>query len=144
MFWEPLNIIVWFLLIRDNVGIEEKEMVEFILEPWKTIVIHEIVRYDIQVLVSLHGLGVQAGQLGRPINWVNGIAFIQHTMPHRDEAIKEQIQGKLHWLLLRYAVMPKYQRAFVIKDGHITVPVIDVSESALFIELSEWLKKRKQ
>ena len=118
-------------------------MVEFILEPWKKIVIHEIVRYDIQMLVNLQGLGVQAGQLGRPINWVNGIAFIQHTMPLRDEAIKEQIQGRLHWLLLRFAFMPKYQRAFVIKDGHVTVPVIDVSKSALFREMSEWLKKRK-
>jgi len=124
--------------------VEEKEMAEFIFEPWKKIVIHEIVRYDIQVLVHLQGLGVQAGQLGRPINWVNGIAFIQHSMPHRGEAIKEQLLGTLHWLLLRFAFMPEYQRAFVIKDGHITVPVIDVSESALFNEMSEWLKKRKQ
>ena len=118
-------------------------MVDFVFEPWKMIVIHEILRYDIQVLVNLHCLGIQAGQLGRPINWVNGIAFMQQTMPLRDEAIKEQIQGRVHWLRLRFAFMPKYQKAFVIKEGNITVPVIDVSESVIFREMSEWLIKRK-
>jgi len=50
----------------------DKEMVKIIYEPWKTIVVHEIVQYDVKMLIHLHGLGVQSGQLGRPINWANG------------------------------------------------------------------------
>jgi hypothetical protein len=64
----------------------------FIFEPWKTIVIHDIVRYDIETLVHFRGLGVPAGQLGRSINWVDGIAFIHNVMPATEEVIKEQIQ----------------------------------------------------
>ena len=116
-------------------------MVEFKFEPWNTVVIHEIVRYDIQALVQLHGLGVQAGQIGRPINWANGIAFTHQTMPPTDEVVKEQIQGKIHWSYLAFAFLPKHQKAFVIQEGNVTIPVIDVGGSALFREMTEWIKQ---
>ena len=118
-------------------------MVEFFFEPWKKVVIHEIVQFDVEALVQLQGLGVQAGQLGRPINWVNGIAFTTHNMKPTDEVVKEQIRGKIHWTQLNFAYLPEYQRGFVIKEGNISVPVIDVSGNALFREMSEWLKKIK-
>ena len=119
----------------------KKEMVNFIFEPWNTVVIHEIVRYDIQDLVQRQGLGVQAGQLGRGINWANGVAFRHSTIPATDEIIQEQLQGKIHWSYLAFALLPKYQRAFVIPEGNITIPIIDVSGNAIFREMAEWIKK---
>ena len=85
------------------------EMVEIIYEPWDTIVIHEIVQYDLQMFVQFHSLGVQAGQLGRPINWANGVAFRQQSMQQTEEVIKEQLKGRIHWSHLRFAFMPKQQ-----------------------------------
>ena len=117
-------------------------MVKFIYEPWKTVVIHEIVQYDIQTLVQLQALGVQAGQLGRSLNWANGIAFRHEPMPPTDEVIKEQIQGSIHWPHLAFAVMPKYQPAFVIQKGKVTIPVVDLSENEIFRDMAEWIKKR--
>jgi hypothetical protein len=39
--------------------------------------------------------------------------------------------------------MPKYQNAFVIKEGNITIPVINVSNNTLFREMAKWIKKSK-
>lgn len=116
-------------------------MVKIIYEPWKTIVIHEIVQYDLQMLVHLHGLGVQSGQLGRPINWANGIAFMHRVMPPTDEVIKEQIQGKIHWSSLTFAFMPKHQPLITIPEGKIRIPILDLSDNRVFRDLAEWIKK---
>jgi len=115
-------------------------MVEFVYEPYKKVVIHEIVQYDLQTLIHLHGLGIQAGQLGRPINWANGIAFGQRTLPPTEEVVKEQIQGKVHWSFLAFAYMSTHQPIITIPEGNIRIPVVDLSDNSLFRELAEWLK----
>lgn len=116
-------------------------MVEIIYEPWKTIVIHEIVQYDLQMLINLHSLGVQSGQLGRPINWANGVAFEHNAMPPTDEVIKEQIQGKIHWSHLSFAFMPKYQQLITVPEGNIRIPVLDLSDHEIFKDMAEWIRK---
>ena len=115
-------------------------MVKFIYEPWKTVVIRSIVQYDLKMLIHLHGLGVQSGQLGRPINWANGVAFKHTLMSPTEKVIKEQIQGKIHWTQLRFAFMSKHQPLFEIPDGKIRIPILNLSDNELFRELAEWIK----
>lgn len=116
-------------------------MVEIIYEPWKTIVIHEIVQYDLQLLVHLHGLGVEPGHLGRPINWANGVAFKYTVLPHSEEVIKEQIQGKIHWTHLSFAFLPKHQQIITISEGNVRIPILNLNDNELFKDLAEWIKK---
>jgi len=116
-------------------------MVDIIYEPWKTIVIHEIVQYDLQMLIHLHSLGVQPGQLGRPINWANGVAFVQRSMPPTDEVVKEQINGKIHWSSLAFAFMPDHKQVVEIPDGKIRIPILNLSDNEIFRDMAEWIKK---
>ena len=116
-------------------------MVKIIFEPWKTVIIHEIVQYDLQMLIHLHGLGAQSGQLGSPISWANGIAFEHHVMPPTDEIIKEQIQGKIHWSHLAFAFMPRYQQVITIPDGNVRIPILDLSDNEIFRDVAEWVKE---
>jgi hypothetical protein len=121
---------------------KNQEMVKFIYEPWKTVVIHEIVQYDLQMLIHLHGLGVQPGQLGSPIRWANGVAFDIVAMKHTDEVINEQIKGKIHWSGLTFAFMPQHQQIIEIPEGKIRIPILNLSDNVLFRELAEWIKSQ--
>jgi len=116
-------------------------MVEIIYEPWKKIVIHELIRYDLQMLIHLSGLGIQSGQLGRPISWANGIAFHHRPMPPTDEVIKEQIAGKIHWSSLSFAFMPKHKPMVEIPDGKIRIPILNLNDNEIFRDMAEWIKK---
>lgn len=116
-------------------------MVKFIHEPWETVVVHEIVQCDLQTLIHLQSIGAPAGQLGRPINWAGGIAFRYNTMPPTNEVIKEQLEGKIHWSYLAFAFMPNHQPIITIPDGNIRIPLINLSDSELFRDMAEWLKR---
>ena len=116
-------------------------MVEIIYEPWKTIVIHEIVQHDFQMFINLHSLGVQSGQLGRPLHWANGVAFDHSAMQPADEVVREQIHGKIHWSSVAFTFMPKYQQLIVVSEENIRIPVIDLSGNEIFSEIAEWIKK---
>lgn len=115
--------------------------VEIVYEPWKVVVVHEIVQYDLQMLVHLHSLGVQAGQFGKPINWANGVAFEHQAMPPSEEVIKEQIQGRVHWTSLSFAFMPKHLPLITIPEGNVKVPILDLSDNKIFRDMAEWIKK---
>jgi len=116
-------------------------MVKIIYEPYHTVVIHEIVQYDLNMLIHLHGLGVQSGQLGRPINWANGVAFNHLPMPATEDIIKEQIKGKIHWSHLSFAFMPKHQQIIEIPEGKIRIPILNLSDNEIFRDVADWIKK---
>jgi len=117
-------------------------MVEIAYEPWKKNIIHEMVQCDLKMLTHLHTLGVQPGQLGRPINWANGITFEQSVMPPTEEIVKEQIDGKIHWSYLMFASMPIYQQVFTIPEDNNKIPIIDLSSNPFFRDIVEWIRQR--
>lgn len=116
-------------------------MVEFVYEPFKKIVVHEIALYDFQTFIYQRTLGVQMGQLGGPINWVDGVAFIHVTMPPTPEVITEQLHGKIHWQQLAFTFMPQYQPFIVIPEGNIKIPVVKLSNNLVFKNMVIWLKQ---
>ncbi len=116
-------------------------MVEIVYQPWKTIVIHEVFPYSIEMLVNLQGLGVPSGQLGSPIYWANGIALVHINLANAEEVLKEYLQGTIHWRNLFFAYMPKFQSITMIPEGNVRIPFIDVSNIKKYIEVAEWLKK---
>ena len=118
-----------------------KEMVKIVYEPYHTVIIHDIAQYSLNMLIHLHGLGVQSGQLGRPISWANGIAFDQHPMAATEDIIKEQIKGKIHWANLSFAFMPKHQRMIEIPDGKIRIPILNLSGNEIFRDVADWIKQ---
>ena len=114
-------------------------MVEFVLDKWKKVVVHEINKFDLDDLPRLHALAVPGGGIGRPLLWANGVIFEHNIMAPIREVIKEQLEGTIHWSSLQFAFMPEYQNPIMV-DG-ITVHVGNVNGNKLFFEMADWLKK---
>jgi hypothetical protein len=115
-------------------------MVEFEYQPWKKIIVHEVVKYPIDFFVSQHSLGVSPGGIGRPIIWVDGVVFDRALIRDTDDIIKEKLEGKLHYSSITYGILEKHQPAFKV-EGNIRIPIIDVSHNKVFKELVAWIKR---
>ena len=115
-------------------------MIEFEYQPWRKVIVHEIVKYPLQHFLSGASLGVQEGGVGRPLIWVNGfileIAHFQDT----DDIIKDKLNGTIHYSAISYATQENFQPEFKV-TGNIRIPVINVSDNKIFAELATWLKK---
>ncbi|MFH0896936.1 MAG: hypothetical protein V1850_02660 [Candidatus Bathyarchaeota archaeon] len=116
-------------------------MVDVIYEPWKAVVIHEVFQHSLEMLMNLQSLGVPSGQLGSPIYWANGVAYVHLNLLATEEVLKEYLQGKIHWRHLHFAYMPKYQKIFTIPDGSIRIPIIDMNGNDIAQSVTTWIKK---
>jgi len=120
------------------------KMVEIVYEPWKRIVIHEIVRYALDNLIKVQSLGVQPGGLAEPLLWADGIVFSRSTILETKEVIEEKIEGVVHWSSVEWAKMPEFKEVIVIKETNVKVPIIDVSAHPIYKTVSRWLRERKE
>ena len=115
-------------------------MVEFEYQPWKKIIVHEVVTFPLQHFLSGASLGVSEGGVGRPLMWVDGIIFEIASFQETDDIIKDKLAGIVHWSALSYTPCPQYQTEFKVA-GSIRIPVIDVSSNNIFKEMAAWIKK---
>ena len=116
-------------------------MVEFEYQPWKKIVVHEVIKHPIEFFISQHSLGVQSGGIGRPLTWVDGLVFSRLGFRDTDDIIKEKLRGTIHYSSIIYGILKKYQPQFMVKEGNIKIPVINVSDNKIFREMAAWIKK---
>jgi len=114
-------------------------MVEFEYQPWKKIIVHEVVKYPIEFFESQNSLGVQPGGIGRPLTWAEGIVFNRSMMRETDEVIKEKLEGKIHYTSLVYGILEKYQPELKVA-GNIRIPIINVSNNKIFKEMATWIR----
>ena len=119
-------------------------MVEIVYEPWKRIVIHEIVRYALDNLIKVQSLGVEPGGLAEPLLWADGIVFSRSTILETKEVLKEKIEGVVHWSSVEWAIMSEFKEVIVIKETNVKVPIIDVSAHPIYKTVSRWLREHKE
>ena len=115
-------------------------MVEFEYQPWKKIIVHEVVKYPVEFFLSQHSLGIPSGGVGRPLHWADGVIFDIATMRATDDVIKEQLEGKIHYNSIVYGLLEKHQSEFRVA-GNIRIPVIDVSNNKTLKEMAVWIKR---
>jgi len=115
-------------------------MVEFEYQPWKKIIIHEVLKRPLEAFLSQSSLGVQTGGIGRPLSWVDGMIFTRAQLPDTDEIVKEKVQGILHYSSINYVIREKYESEFKVA-GSIRIPVINVSHNKIFREMAAWIKE---
>ena len=120
------------------------KLVEVVYQPWKKIVIHEIVDYTLDDLVRLQSLGVGPGGLGDPLLWVEGIVFSSSTMLETKDVVKEKLEGIVHWSSVEWARMPEFKEVIVIKETNVKVLIINVSAHPIYNAVSKWLKEQKE
>lgn len=114
-------------------------MVEFVLDKWKKVVIHEINKYELNNLLKLHTLGIPAAGMGIPLLWANGVVFEHNNMPPTTDIIRDQLKGIIHWSSLQFSFMPEYQNSLTIDN--ITLHIGNVNSNELFFQMANWLKE---
>jgi len=119
-------------------------LVRVVYAPWEEIVIHESIKHSLDDLVKMQTLGVQPGALGRNLLWAEGVAFVHEGMPPTTDVIKEQLQGRVHWSSVRFALMLKHEDMIVIKETNVKVPIINVSNNPILRTAALWLREHAE
>ena len=115
-------------------------MVEFEYQPWKKIIIHEIVEFPPDYFLDNQAMSAPEGGRSPPLHWANGIIFVRIPLPPTEDVIAEQIKGTIHWSSLHFGRMRKYQKE-IKRSRSVTVPILDMSEHEIFGAMAEWIKE---
>jgi len=114
---------------------------EITIEPYRKIVIHEIVEIAFNDLIDhmIHQTNSMGGSTIPMLPWANGIAFqILPCNPSSEEIIKESLKGTIHYSSVTFATKEVYEREIIRPSG--TVTLLDQSANANFLALAETLK----
>jgi len=116
---------------------------EISIEPWKKLVIHEVIEYNFEDWMTQIAFSSKtAGGAIPAINWTNGVVFQSFNFPDANIIVEEKIKGVLHWSSVMFALKEKYERR-IIKDNA-TINLIDVSVNEIFRELADKLKEHSR
>ena len=116
-------------------------MVKVNYKPWEEVVIHESIQYTLENLVTIRSLGVPPGQLGGRLLWAEGVAFNPGGMPPTTDIIKENLQGRVHWSSVEWAVMPEFKSSIEITQTKVRIPILNVSANETLSAVAKWLRK---
>jgi hypothetical protein len=112
---------------------------EVAVEPWKKLVIHEVIKYSFDDLVRLVLSQARAAGGGiSSMNWCQGVVFQHTAFPDTDSVVQEKLKGTIHYSSVVFAEKEKYERQVVREAG--TLNLVDVSANAIFRELAGLLK----
>ena len=117
-------------------------MVKVTFKPWEEVIIHESIYYSLQDLIRLCSIGVGPGGLAHPLRWAEGVVFRFSAMPPTDEVVRETLQGKIHWNVVEWALMPKYKDVIPIRDINAKIPIINVTPTTALRDVAKVLKKQ--
>lgn len=116
---------------------------EISIEPWKKLVVHEVVEYTFDDFVYQTMESVQATGTGiRVLNWASGVAFQAHVFPDTDAIIQEKLNGTIHYASVTFAIKEKFEKQ-VIKDNA-TINFVDASINEIFNQLATKLKEQSK
>ena len=116
---------------------------EISIEPWKKLVIHEVIEYKFDDWVKQIAFSTRSSGGAIPtMQWTNGIVFSPANFPTTNTTVEEQLKGTLHWSSVSFAIKEKFERQIVIENA--TINLVDVSVNEIFKELSYTLKKQSK
>jgi len=118
--------------------------VKVTFKPWDEVVIHEVIHYSLEDLLKISSLGVQPGGLAAPLQWAEGVVFRGAGMPPTEDVIRENLQGKVHWSSVVWAIMPEYKNVILIKDINAKIPIINVSATSVLSDVAKALKRQAE
>jgi hypothetical protein len=110
------------------------------IEPWKKLVIHEVIEYSFDDLVRLVLSQARAAGGGiSSMNWCNGLVFQHSAFPDTESVVQEKLKGVIHYSSVVFAAKEKFERQVVRDAG--TLNLVDVSANMIFRQLTDVLKK---
>ena len=113
------------------------------IEPWKQLVIHEVIEYRFDDWVKQIAFSTRTSGGAIPtMQWTNGIVFSPANFPTTNATVEEQLKGILHWSSVSFAIKEKFEKQIVIENA--TINLVDVSVNEIFKKLSIVLKKQSK
>ena len=105
------------------------------IEPWKKLIIHEIIEYQFDDWVKQIAFSTRSSGGGIPtMQWTNGIVFASSSLPTTNATVEEQLKGGLHWSSVSFAIKEKFEKQIVKENA--TINLVDVSVNEIFNKLS--------
>ena len=117
---------------------------EIIVEPWRKLVIHELLEYKFEDLAKLVATqSVQQGGTAIPtISWAEGVAFLISPFPDESEVIiEEKLKGIIHYNTVLFALKPGFEAEIFMRGSQIRINLIDVGTNEIFRSLAGTLKQ---
>lgn len=121
----------------------ENEQMEISVEPWKKLIIHELLEYKFEDLAKLVATqSVQQGGTAIPtISWAGGVAFLISPFPDESEVIiEEKLKGIIHYNTVLFALKPAFEAEIFMRGSQIRINLIDVGTNDIFRQLADTLK----
>ena len=118
-----------------------KHLVKVNFKPWEEVVVHESVQHTLDNLVTIQSLGVPTGQLGHRLLWAEGLAFNPSGLPPTTDVIKENLQGRIHWSSVEWALMPEFKPFIEIPETKVRIPLVNVGANETLSDVAKLLKK---
>ncbi|WP_067960929.1 hypothetical protein [Nitrosopumilus sp. Nsub] len=113
------------------------------IEPWKKLIIHEIIEYQFDDWVKQIAFSTRSSGGGIPtMQWTNGIVFASSSLPTTNATVEEQLKGILHWSSVSFAIKEKFEKQIVKENA--TINLVDVSVNEIFNKLSIELKAQSK
>ena len=113
----------------------QEEQLEIIVEPWKKLVIHELLEYKFEDLAKLVATqSVQQGGTAIPtISWAEGVAFLISPFPDESEVIiEEKLKGIIHYNTVLFALKKNFEAEIFMRGHEIRINLIDVGTNDIF------------
>lgn len=121
-------------------------LVKVTFKPVEEIVIHDSVHHSLEDLKRLLSLSAELGGRTQPLLWAEGIAFFYAQMPSEtsETVAEDQLEGKIHWVTVQWALMPQYKTQIEIEDIKAVIPVANVSANSSLCAVADALKKQTE
>ena len=118
-------------------------MVEIRIEPWKDLVIHEVLELKFDDWITQIISNARSAGGGIPtIYWANGMIFAPSSFPDTETIIQEKLKGIIHYSSVTFAIKERFEKQVVRESG--SVNFVDVSHNEIFSKLAEKLKSQSK
>jgi len=116
---------------------------EIIIEPWKELVIHEVLELKLDEWVTQIIASARSAGGGIPtIFWAGGLAFHFATFPDTETIVQEKLKGRIHYSSVTFAIKEKFEKQVMREGG--TVNFTDVSHNEIFSKLAHNLRSQSK
>lgn len=120
-------------------------MVEVKYSPIKEIVVHEVIKHNLQDFIHMKVQPRQPNTVMIPFRWIDGIVFTFGSVIPTEKLVNERVEkGIVHWDYIEFAEMPEFNANLVNPDNGATCRVIDGSNNTAVVEVIQWLKTQPQ
>ena len=119
-------------------------MIKIKYQPWKELVLHEIIEYEPNELFRFFVIGAKTSQAGviPSLGWADGVVFSHSPLPDTEEVVHEKLKGIIHYSSVIFTVYPEYSPEINVNMSGNKFPIrLTKIVNPVLLELAKYLKE---